>query len=376
MTQENATVPRTMPVVGTPVGPPVPQKNPIPMLDELETLRRLSEKYPFLFHQSDPRDLKTIAEVIRLYVNDAKGELDTRTHEYRARHLASFALAFGMRQVPQCTPFELKQWIHEHYQNSAWTRLGVNSSVQRAMNWAVTMRIIRENPFRGLKLNEQKKHGRDMKPEELQALLRASDPYFRRFMMALALTGARPGELASLQWAHVDWERNIAVLKKHKTSKKTGKPRVLVFPPAFMKLLSWIKDNGHERAAVELRNILEAAPNREARIRDVVNKLQSLGYSYRAIYRARQAIGATYRRVGGWREHGYTVYRLPENAKPAPVPHGQYVFLCSKCHPWNRTALGTKFRRLRAHLGLPAKRSPAPGRSPGEGCDALGENVF
>jgi hypothetical protein len=56
-------------------------------------------------------------------------------------------------------------------------------------------RMIRENPFRGLRQSYDKQPGRDMSAAEFQAILRHSDPYYRRFLIALKLTGARPGEM-------------------------------------------------------------------------------------------------------------------------------------------------------------------------------------
>ncbi len=90
-----------------------------------------------------------------------------------------------------------------------------------------------------------------------------------------------------------------------------------------------------------------------AKIRDVVEPMKALGFSYRAIYRARQAIGATYRRVGGWAEKGYTVYELPPDAKPVnDSAYMEYVFLNSKGRPWKRGVLTQKLQRLRKVLGL------------------------
>src|SRR5207244_805809 len=103
-------------------------------------------------------------------------------------------------------------WVYNgSHSESGWTKMATNAAVQRVFNWAVSMRIIRENPFRGLTfVQEERKHGRDMRPEEWRALLRASDPYFRRLLVALKMTGARPGELSALQWPHIDWQRGIA----------------------------------------------------------------------------------------------------------------------------------------------------------------------
>jgi integrase len=47
----------------------------------------------------------------------------------------------------------------------------------------------------------------------------------------MTLTGCRPGEIARVTAADVDVDRGLWVLKKHKTAKKTGKPRLVYLCP-------------------------------------------------------------------------------------------------------------------------------------------------
>lgn len=51
-------------------------------------------------------------------------------------------------------------------------------------------------------------------------------------------TGARPGEIRQLTAEQVDWSAGVATLTRHKTARKTGKPRLIVFPPAAMEVLA------------------------------------------------------------------------------------------------------------------------------------------
>src|SRR5437879_5052308 len=113
----------------------------------------------------------------------------------------------------------------------ALPRLALDTPGCQRQRAAVHELGLQANPFKGWALTEEKKTGRDMQRDELQALLRAAGPEFRRFMIMLKLTGARPGELSGLQWSYIDWQRCIAILDHHKTQKKTGKKRILVFPP-------------------------------------------------------------------------------------------------------------------------------------------------
>jgi hypothetical protein len=81
-----------------------------------------------------------------------------------------------------------------------------------------------------------------MTPEEFQMLLRATDAPFRRFLLALKLTGARPGELRDLRWDQIEWWQQRAVLPKHKTRYKTLTNRVIHFVPQVFRMLEVIRD--------------------------------------------------------------------------------------------------------------------------------------
>lgn len=57
-------------------------------------------------------------------------------------------------------------------------------------------------------------------------------------LIVLWNTGARPGEIRQLTAEQVDWSAGVATLTRHKTARKTGKPRLIVFPPAAMEVLA------------------------------------------------------------------------------------------------------------------------------------------
>src|SRR5262249_6755978 len=51
----------------------------------------------------------------------------------------------------------------------------------------------------------------------------------------------RPGEARLLEWSDVDLEAGELVLRRHKTVKKTGKPRRVPIHPVVLKLLIFIR---------------------------------------------------------------------------------------------------------------------------------------
>src|SRR5262249_12854634 len=145
-----------------------------------------------------------------------------------------------------CTPLDLRQFIAAHPEwSSPWTRLSVTVSVKRAFNWACQMRMIHEYPFHGYRTNEERPPMAPMPDGDFRLILRRSRPSFRRLVIFLRFTGCRPGEAAALEWSDIDWTRAVAILRKHKTAKKTRKPRILPLPPVVVKLLRWLERHRH-----------------------------------------------------------------------------------------------------------------------------------
>ena len=63
--------------------------------------------------------------------------------------------------------------------------------------------------------------------ERARILAAIQDEEFREFVTAMLAIGCRPGEVARLTAANVDLGLGVWVFEKHKTAKKTGKPRVV-----------------------------------------------------------------------------------------------------------------------------------------------------
>lgn len=58
---------------------------------------------------------------------------------------------------------------------------------------------------------------------------------------AIADSGCRPGEMCGARWADVDWEHLAIVLREHKTVRKSGKPRVVLLPERWRRMLRLIQ---------------------------------------------------------------------------------------------------------------------------------------
>jgi integrase len=216
-----------------------------------------------------------VADVIERYLRLAKDRYAERAFEERRRYLQLFAEAHGWRKVNDrdCLPVHVEEWLAEHPEwASEWTRGHVVAVVLRPFNWAAKKRLIPSNPFRGVE-KSQGEPRRPMTDAEFQALLRhagagrrkfgakgkkqrpspsdrrrrqrpSSAARFRQVLVFLRFTGCRPGEATRLLWPDVDLEARELVLRRHKTSKKTKKPRRVPIHPVVLKLLIFLKRLG------------------------------------------------------------------------------------------------------------------------------------
>lgn len=213
-----------------------------------------------------------VADIIERYLKLHQDKYSERAFTERRRYLQLFAEAHGWRKVNDrdCLPVHLEEWLAEHPQwVSAWSKAQIVSIVMRPFNWAAKKRLITSNPFRGVEVSR----GRPRRPltdDEFRRLLRAASAGRRRFHAAgkkrklypsdlkrlqrpsasarwkmvlvfLRFTGCRPGELANLVWSDIDLANRELVLWRHKTSRKTGKPRRVPIHPVVLKLLIYLR---------------------------------------------------------------------------------------------------------------------------------------
>jgi len=113
----------------------------------------------------------------------------------------------------------------------------------RVFSWAKEEGLLPENPLAGMKRPKPPPRQRAMSEEEFQRLHDQAGGPFRDFLQALRETGARPKELRDLTWDKVEPDR--WVLKKHKTSKKVSKERVIYLSEAMRQMMERLKGNGH-----------------------------------------------------------------------------------------------------------------------------------
>jgi integrase len=241
-----------------------------------------------------PRELKTIHDVIMTYLPQARRDMADHAYYERQRLLEKIDRDLGQLNIADAKPFDLHNWLNEHTEyRSPWSVQHVITSVKRAFNYCLEMELIIRNPFARIKKPKGQRR-RPLTDQEYQTLLRGSDPQLRRLVVFLAMSGCRPAEATGMKWDDVHFDQNSVILKIHKTSKATGRPRRIPLVPATVKLLLWCRRH-RQTATIEL---VESALRRgPVKAWELAGIMKQYGVTYNAVQRARIAMGVIRKRV-------------------------------------------------------------------------------
>lgn len=174
----------------------------------------------------------------------------------RHRHyLGLFAGALGDLAAADCRPTDLTRWIlGQEGWKSDHTRQDAARSVLAAFQWALDEDLLEKNPLKKFRpcWNTPQPRGA-ITPAEYGTLMRLarecngkgrrkrpSRGAFRVALFFLMETGARTCEMREALWTDVDFDRGVITLGIHKTSRKTGKPRMVPLGARVLRLLRWM----------------------------------------------------------------------------------------------------------------------------------------
>lgn len=181
--------------------------------------------------QTDPVPTwATAGHVIRAFLKHSCGEHAEETATWYRHLLSPFVDLYGKLRVTRLRKRHVRAWIKSKGYNPTSASKAIGA-LKRAFNWAVEEEHIPRNPVAHVRKPKSLVRDRVLTPEERSLVLSSiKDAAFRAFVNAMTLTGCRPGEIARVTAADVDLEKGLWVLKKHKTAKRTGKPRVIYLP--------------------------------------------------------------------------------------------------------------------------------------------------
>lgn len=133
-----------------------------------------------------------VRTVIRKFMAWAECCLAPATIAAYRHQLDKFQLRVKNKVVRRLRPVDLTAWARTWHECQA---------IVRVLNWAVhDARIVRNNPLARMRKPARGLRRRILTPQQMEALLRASSPAARAFLVALRETLARPQEIRVATW--------------------------------------------------------------------------------------------------------------------------------------------------------------------------------
>jgi integrase len=192
------------------------------------------------------------AELADEYLADTKARRKSTTYVsaryrlLRALKILGTKVRVGEVRKSHLAKIEAKLTVSNSY--SPTTIKDTLVIVSGVFNWAVKHDYVEVNPLTGFEKPAARARSRIIEPEEFQALLRVADANFRKVLIALRLTGCRPGEVRSLIWEWVDLPNALWVFPDHKTitRQRHPRPRIVPLPAPVFQLCENLAKSGNE----------------------------------------------------------------------------------------------------------------------------------
>jgi integrase len=239
--------------------------------------------------------------VLDAFLIECKAHKKPNTTRMWEKAFAAFNPVLGAVRVRDLKPYQVSKWLldmetpRRHPRTGRMVHWGQGtrrialSALQAAFNWAVAQGIISKNPIAAMAIPAPRSRGGDQLLSEADHLrIMATVPsYLGDYLTALHDTGARPGEVASVEAYHFNEGIGAWVLSEHKTERR-GKKRVIYLTPQLVemtKLLSARHPEGSLFRNSEDRPWTDAALNHWfGRLRKRLGLKQVSPYSYRQLF--------------------------------------------------------------------------------------------
>jgi integrase len=179
----------------------------------------------------------TTAALFEAFLDWSSRHNEAVTYDFYRSYLQTFCDLHGAVLVKDLKPFHVTRWLDAHPAWGQSTRRCAITAVKRALNWAADEGLLAANPLKKVQKPPVKRREKVLTPEEQRAIAAAPrDEAFKQFLFALEQTGCRPGEVAAVTAAQVDLAAGTWTLPRHKTVKKTNRPRVVYLTPPVVEL--------------------------------------------------------------------------------------------------------------------------------------------
>jgi integrase len=192
----------------------------------------------------------TARQIVNVYLKHIAGrtrtgDLTESVREGYERDLTSYLELFGDRLVRDLRQHDLTQWLAAHPGwKSVNTKRRCIAAVLACFRWAREEELIPNCPYtspralRGLVAETR----RPATPEEFQLLVQFGSRPLKWALFFLYQTGCRTCEMRELTWENVRLTGSPHLyLVKHKTARRTGRPRIIGLNVFAVRLLKALK---------------------------------------------------------------------------------------------------------------------------------------
>lgn len=137
----------------------------------------------------------TVAQIVPIFLDQTQSSLSPITFAMYRRYLRRLVAMFGERDLVSLTPSEIYQWGKTYH---------VVQAVQRLLSWAKReARLIDINPLEGMRKMPRGRRIRILSSAESARIMRSARTEFRRLLIAMRESIARPGEIRAANWGDV-----------------------------------------------------------------------------------------------------------------------------------------------------------------------------
>jgi integrase len=177
--------------------------------------------------------------LVEQFLTDCEKTVTPETASWYRVFLDDFAERYPKLKPQDIAPRHVRAWLNAERKRT-WGQSTHRSAVtilKRLLNWAVENRLLAQNPIKDFERPAATRRERVLTPEERAEILSwyPEGDAFHDFLTALMESGIRPGEAMKVTAEDVDFGLGIWVLHG-KTTKRTGKSRIIYMTPVLVEL--------------------------------------------------------------------------------------------------------------------------------------------
>lgn len=179
----------------------------------------------------------TLGDLTDRYLTWAETNLAPITVVWYRRHLGAFTAFVGRpKPLEDLVTLDCISWV----ESTTWgqsTRRGAITAVKRLFAWGVIYGMATTNPFKPIERPSMGRREVIPTTAEVNELVDGARGGTRDYLTFLAETGCRQSEVYKLTAQHVDLAAGVCVMHG-KTTRKTGRPRVIYLSEAAKAIVS------------------------------------------------------------------------------------------------------------------------------------------